>query len=82
MARRCAVTGKGVQVGFAEVQFSESLAAVKAENAAALRRQSDCPWFTACRGACPHDRYTAELRLPGYESRCCGFAPCRGIAGE
>jgi uncharacterized protein len=35
----------------------------------------DCRWFGVCHGGCPHDRYTGERRLPGYDGRCCGLAP-------
>jgi uncharacterized protein len=58
-----------------EIQGAPQLATVRSENRRAVERMRDCPWFTVCRGGCPHDRYTGERRLPGYAGRCCGFAP-------
>ena len=54
---------------------SEQLALVREENRQAVERMRDCRWFGVCHGGCPHDRYTGERRLPGYDGRCCGLAP-------
>jgi uncharacterized protein len=67
--------GHVLDTGLAGVQRSERLAAVRAENASAVERMRGCPWFGVCHGGCPHDRYTGERRLPGYDGRCCGLAP-------
>ena len=67
--------GHVLETGLAGVQLSERLAAVRRENGRAVERMRDCRWFGVCHGGCPHDRYTGERRLPGYDGRCCGLAP-------
>jgi uncharacterized protein len=61
--------------GLTGARLSERLAAVREENRRALERMGGCRWFGVCHGGCPHDRYTGERRLPGYDGRCCGLAP-------
>jgi uncharacterized protein len=67
--------GHVLETGLAGVQLSERVATVRRENARAVERMRDCRWFGVCHGGCPHDRYTGERRLPGYDGRCCGLAP-------
>jgi uncharacterized protein len=67
--------GNLLQHSLPEILRSERLIAVQTANTVALRRQNECPWFKVCRGACPHDRYTAERLSPGFEATCCGYAP-------
>jgi uncharacterized protein len=67
--------GHVLETGLAGVQLSERLATVRRENADAVERMRGCHWFGVCHGGCPHDRYTGERRLPGYDGRCCGLAP-------
>ena len=67
--------GHVLENGLAGVQLSERLATARGENAHAVERMRDCRWFRVCHGGCPHDRYTGERRLPGYDGRCCGLAP-------
>ena len=67
--------GHVLETGLAGVQLSERLVAVRRDNGHAVERMRDCRWFGVCHGGCPHDRYTGERRLPGYDGRCCGLAP-------
>ena len=67
--------GHVLETGLTGAQLSERLAALRAENARAVDRMRACRWFGICHGGCPHDRYTGERRLPGYDGRCCGLAP-------
>lgn len=67
--------GHVLETGLTGAGLSERLAAVRAENRAATERMRSCRWFHVCHGGCPHDRYTGERRLPGYDGRCCGLAP-------
>jgi uncharacterized protein len=67
--------GNLLRTGLADLVRSPRLAAVREENRTALERASSCPWFAVCQGACPHDRYTRERRLPGAGESCCGLAP-------
>jgi uncharacterized protein len=61
--------------GLAGARLSNQLALVLEENRRAVERMRKCRWFGVCHGGCPHDRYTGERRLPGYDGRCCGLAP-------
>jgi uncharacterized protein len=67
--------GHVLETGLAGAQLARRLAAVREQNARAVERMSGCRWFGVCHGGCPHDRYTGERRLPGYDGRCCGLAP-------
>jgi uncharacterized protein len=67
--------GDVLSTGLMGARVSEQLALVKAENKRAAERMRECRWFGICHGGCPHDRYTGERRLPGYDGRCCGLAP-------
>jgi len=67
--------GHVLTTGLTGAQLSERLAAVRVENREAVERMRECRWFSVCHGGCPHDRYTGERRLPGYDGRCCGLAP-------
>jgi len=67
--------GHVLDSGLAGVQLSERLAVVRRQNRDAVERMRGCRWFGICHGGCPHDRYTGERRLPGYDGRCCGLAP-------
>ena len=67
--------GHVLEGGLAGVQLAERLATVRRENGRAVERMRGCRWFGVCHGGCPHDRYTGERRLPGYDGRCCGLAP-------
>ena len=67
--------GHVLETGLAGAHLSERLGAVRRENARAVERMRNCRWFGVCHGGCPHDRYTGERRLPGYDGRCCGLAP-------
>jgi serine-type anaerobic sulfatase-maturating enzyme len=67
--------GHVLETGLAGAQLSKRLDAVRRENTRAVEGMRDCRWFGVCHGGCPHDRYTGERRLPGYDGRCCGLAP-------
>lgn len=67
--------GHVLEAGLTGSQLSERLAAVREENRSAVERMRACRWFSVCHGGCPHDRYTGERRLPGYDGRCCGLSP-------
>lgn len=67
--------GHVLQGSLEGVQLGERLASVRAENRRAVERMAACRWFSVCHGGCPHDRYTGERRLPGYDGSCCGLAP-------
>lgn len=67
--------GHVLETGLTGVQLSERLGIVREENGHAVERMRGCRWFGVCHGGCPHDRYTGERRLPGYDGRCCGLAP-------
>jgi uncharacterized protein len=67
--------GDVLTTGLTGARLSDELARVRRENALAVERMQDCRWFGVCHGGCPHDRYTAERRVPGYAGRCCGLAP-------
>ncbi len=67
--------GHVLTTGLTGAQLSERLAAVQARNRKAVERMRACRWFSVCHGGCPHDRYTSERRVPGYDGRCCGLAP-------
>ncbi len=67
--------GHVLTTGLTGAQLSEKLAAVREQNRRAVERMHECRWFSVCHGGCPHDRYTGERRLPGYDGRCCGLAP-------
>jgi uncharacterized protein len=67
--------GNVLETGLTGAGLSERLAAVREENRVAVERMRTCRWFSVCHGGCPHDRYTGERRLPGYDGRCCGLAP-------
>jgi uncharacterized protein len=67
--------GHVLETGLTGVQLGARLAAVREENRTAVERMRSCRWFSVCHGGCPHDRYTGERRLPGYDGRCCGLAP-------
>lgn len=67
--------GNVLSTGLTGARLSEQLARVREENTRAVDRMRDCRWFKICHGGCPHDRYTGERRLPGYDGRCCGLAP-------
>jgi uncharacterized protein len=67
--------GNVLVTGLTGAQLSERLTAVRVENRGAVERMRACRWFSVCHGGCPHDRYTGERRLPGYDGRCCGLAP-------
>jgi uncharacterized protein len=67
--------GDVLTTGLTGARLSAELARVRQENARAVERMRDCRWFGVCHGGCPHDRYTGERRLPGYDGRCCGLAP-------
>jgi uncharacterized protein len=67
--------GDVLTTGLTGARVSQQLALVREENRRAVERMRDCRWFGVCHGGCPHDRYTGERRLPGYDGRCCGLAP-------
>ena len=67
--------GDVLTTGLTGARLSAELARVRQENARAVERMQGCRWFGVCHGGCPHDRYTGERRLPGYDGRCCGLAP-------
>jgi uncharacterized protein len=67
--------GDVLTTGLSGALLSDRLAVVREENKRAVDRMRDCRWFGVCHGGCPHDRYTGERRLPGYDGRCCGLAP-------
>jgi uncharacterized protein len=67
--------GDVLTTGLTGALDSEQLALVRDENKRAVDRMRECRWFGVCHGGCPHDRYTGERRLPGYDGRCCGLAP-------
>jgi uncharacterized protein len=67
--------GHVLEAGLAGVQLTRRLAVVREQNRKAVHRMRGCRWFGVCHGGCPHDRYTGERRLPGYDGRCCGLAP-------
>jgi uncharacterized protein len=67
--------GDVLTTGLTSARLSERLAAVREDNRRAVDRMRDCRWFGVCHGGCPHDRYTSEKRLAGYDGRCCGLAP-------
>lgn len=67
--------GQVLDTGLTGAQLSTRLAAVREQNRIAVERMRECRWFSVCHGGCPHDRYTGERRLPGYDGRCCGLAP-------
>jgi len=67
--------GHVLETGLAGAHLSERLAAVRSETRRTVERMSACRWFGVCHGGCPHDRYTGERHLPGYDGRCCGLAP-------
>jgi uncharacterized protein len=67
--------GDVLTTGLTGALRSEQLALVRDENRRAVDRMRECRWFGVCHGGCPHDRYTGERRLPGYDGRCCGLAP-------
>jgi uncharacterized protein len=61
--------------GLSGAQLGPRLAKVRTDNRRAVEGMRACPWFSVCHGGCPHDRYTGERRLPGYDGTCCGLAP-------
>lgn len=65
----------GATAGLIDAHLSERLAQAREENRRAVERMRACAWFGVCHGGCPHDRYTGERRLPGFDARCCGLAP-------
>jgi uncharacterized protein len=67
--------GDVLATGLTGALLSDQLARVRDDNKRAVDRMRDCRWFRVCHGGCPHDRYTGERRLPGYDGRCCGLAP-------
>jgi uncharacterized protein len=67
--------GNVLVTSLAKLQRSVTLLAIRERNAAAVGLMRACPWFSICQGGCPHDRYTGERLLPGFDGRCCGFAP-------
>jgi uncharacterized protein len=67
--------GDVLTTGLTGARISEQLAVVRQQNKRAVDRMRECRWFGVCHGGCPHDRYTGERRLPGYDGRCCGLAP-------
>jgi uncharacterized protein len=67
--------GDVLTTGLTGARLSKQLERVRVDNKHAVERMRDCRWFGICHGGCPHDRYTGERRLPGYDGRCCGLAP-------
>jgi uncharacterized protein len=67
--------GDVLTTGLTGARISKQLAVVRQDNSRAVERMRECRWFGVCHGGCPHDRYTGERRLPGYDGRCCGLAP-------
>jgi uncharacterized protein len=67
--------GHVLTTGLTGAQLSRRLRSVKEQNRRALDRMRACPGFAVCHGGCPHDRYTGERLLAGYDGRCCGLAP-------
>jgi uncharacterized protein len=67
--------GNVLNTTLAEIQTSTEMKALRAKNEEAADRMRECPWFSICQGGCPHDRYTGERLIPGFDGRCCGFAP-------
>ena len=62
-------------MNLAEIAASPRLASLRAENNRAVEQTRVCEWFNVCQAGCPHDRYTRDRHLHGYDERCCGLAP-------
>jgi uncharacterized protein len=67
--------GSLLQSSLTEIAGSPRVAAMRAANQAAVDQAKGCRWFNVCQGACPHDRYLRERRMPGADESCCGLAP-------
>jgi uncharacterized protein len=67
--------GNVLTTRFGDIQTSARLQAVKIENQVTVDAMGACPWFSICRGGCPHDRYVGSRYLPAYDAACCGFRP-------
>jgi uncharacterized protein len=66
--------GNVLEMELSDIPASERFARVHDHTAAGIATAADCPWFTVCQGACPHDRYLRTQRGITHDERCCGLA--------
>jgi uncharacterized protein len=62
---------------YAEVARGAVALALRAQAAAASTEKQACPWWSQCKGWCPHEDYVARSGPEG-AGGCCGLAPLFG----